>query len=363
MTVTSGAALRGSASSPFADCLVIVIPDWSCARASIARHGGNPMRANKNGKPFPVMLAVLTQRSGWRHGTMVAMLRDEVLRRRRRRAAAVAVLSIALGSALFLPSRRTASLPRGAAYAAIAGRPPAVSDPAEALTPPEAIRLAGIRTAVPRVQPIPRAVIDYTPDAEAAAAGPSTTFAPLALAALEGAPAAGGYFPGDAPMPLARSGSGFSIGGGAFAISGGAGGGAAPGGDTVATPPTDQAGAPAPDDPGTAPATTDPAAPTAGHTPATPATNDAAAAPADVAVAPRPTDPAPVEAHPVVPTTAESGDTVAPDSGALDPATPSSPPGHGIGAVPEPATWAMLLIGFGATGAAMRRRRRARALA
>ncbi|MBA2466428.1 MAG: PEPxxWA-CTERM sorting domain-containing protein, partial [Sphingomonas sp.] len=30
----------------------------------------------------------------------------------------------------------------------------------------------------------------------------------------------------------------------------------------------------------------------------------------------------------------------------------------GPGAVPEPATWAMMLIGFGATGAAMRRRRK-----
>ncbi|MEY2883272.1 MAG: motif, partial [Pseudomonadota bacterium] len=30
-----------------------------------------------------------------------------------------------------------------------------------------------------------------------------------------------------------------------------------------------------------------------------------------------------------------------------------------VGQVPEPATWAMLLIGFGATGAALRRRRKA----
>lgn len=33
------------------------------------------------------------------------------------------------------------------------------------------------------------------------------------------------------------------------------------------------------------------------------------------------------------------------------------PPGIGTGAVPEPSTWAMMLIGFGATGYAMRRRR------
>ena len=33
-------------------------------------------------------------------------------------------------------------------------------------------------------------------------------------------------------------------------------------------------------------------------------------------------------------------------------------PGPGTGAVPEPATWAMLLLGFGAIGAAMRQRRR-----
>ena len=30
----------------------------------------------------------------------------------------------------------------------------------------------------------------------------------------------------------------------------------------------------------------------------------------------------------------------------------------GAGAVPEPGTWAMMLIGFGAVGFAMRRRRR-----
>ena len=42
------------------------------------------------------MMAPLAQRSGWRRGTMVAMLRNETLRRRRRRAAAIAVLSIAL---------------------------------------------------------------------------------------------------------------------------------------------------------------------------------------------------------------------------------------------------------------------------
>jgi len=33
--------------------------------------------------------------------------------------------------------------------------------------------------------------------------------------------------------------------------------------------------------------------------------------------------------------------------------------GDGVGAVPEPATWAMMLIGFGAIGAIARRRRRA----
>lgn len=39
---------------------------------------------------------------------------------------------------------------------------------------------------------------------------------------------------------------------------------------------------------------------------------------------------------------------------------PSGPsgPGPGIGAVPEPATWAMLILGFFAVGAAMRRRAR-----
>ncbi len=35
----------------------------------------------------------------------------------------------------------------------------------------------------------------------------------------------------------------------------------------------------------------------------------------------------------------------------------TQPPGIGTGAVPEPSTWAMMLIGFGATGFAMRRRR------
>jgi hypothetical protein len=31
-------------------------------------------------------------------------------------------------------------------------------------------------------------------------------------------------------------------------------------------------------------------------------------------------------------------------------------PGIGVGGVPEPASWAMLIAGFGLTGAAMRRR-------
>ena len=35
----------------------------------------------------------------------------------------------------------------------------------------------------------------------------------------------------------------------------------------------------------------------------------------------------------------------------------TQPPGIGTGSVPEPSTWAMMLIGFGATGYAMRRRR------
>jgi hypothetical protein len=35
----------------------------------------------------------------------------------------------------------------------------------------------------------------------------------------------------------------------------------------------------------------------------------------------------------------------------------TQPPGIGDGAVPEPSTWAMMLIGFGAVGFAMRRRR------
>jgi len=35
----------------------------------------------------------------------------------------------------------------------------------------------------------------------------------------------------------------------------------------------------------------------------------------------------------------------------------TQPPGIGDGAVPEPSTWAMMLIGFGAIGYAMRRRR------
>jgi hypothetical protein len=33
-----------------------------------------------------------------------------------------------------------------------------------------------------------------------------------------------------------------------------------------------------------------------------------------------------------------------------------------LGAVPEPATWGMMIIGFGAMGSAMRARRRANAL-
>jgi hypothetical protein len=44
--------------------------------------------------------------------------------------------------------------------------------------------------------------------------------------------------------------------------------------------------------------------------------------------------------------------------GPLDPGTPGGPPG-----VPEPASWAMLIAGFGLTGAAMRRRRRGLAAA
>jgi PEP-CTERM motif len=45
-----------------------------------------------------------------------------------------------------------------------------------------------------------------------------------------------------------------------------------------------------------------------------------------------------------------------------DPVPPSMdpPPGNGgVGAVPEPATWAMMILGFGAAGALLRRRRAA----
>lgn len=40
------------------------------------------------------------------------------------------------------------------------------------------------------------------------------------------------------------------------------------------------------------------------------------------------------------------------------PFAPGSPPGSGIAAVPEPATWAMLILGFFGVGVAVRRRRR-----
>lgn len=309
---------------------------------------------------------------------MVAMLRDETLRRRRRRAAAVAVLSIALGSALFLPMRHTAPLPHGAAYAAIAGRA-AATDPFGTLAIPGSIRMLAHRAAVPRAQPIPRAMIDYTPMAEAAVAGTSTTFAPLALAALDGAPGGGAYFPGDSWAPVARAGDGFALGSGAFANHGGsgnAGGGATPTGDTVATPPTDEAGRPTPSDPGTTPAMTDPAAPPGSNAPSTtPPTDVVTPAPADVGTSPKPTDPSPVrdedkvappavDAAAVVRAAFTSGDASTIGRGPLAPTSPAAnSPSHVVAAVPEPATWTMLLIGFGATGAAIRRRRRARALA
>jgi len=41
------------------------------------------------------------------------------------------------------------------------------------------------------------------------------------------------------------------------------------------------------------------------------------------------------------------------------PATPPAPPlpGGGVGAVPEPGVWALMILGFGAVGAMLRRRR------
>lgn len=61
------------------------------------------------------------------------------------------------------------------------------------------------------------------------------------------------------------------------------------------------------------------------------------------------TGPAPVIPPPVTTPTTEP----APPS--MDP-----PPGNGpVGAVPEPATWAMMILGFGAAGALLRRRRAA----
>jgi hypothetical protein len=38
---------------------------------------------------------------------------------------------------------------------------------------------------------------------------------------------------------------------------------------------------------------------------------------------------------------------------------PPPPPPPPVGGIPEPGTWALMILGFGAVGAAMRRRRQA----
>jgi hypothetical protein len=296
------------------------------------------------------------------------MLRNETLRRRRRRAAAIAVLSIALGSALFLPIRRSAPLHGdGAAYAAIAGRPN-VAPPATIPATPIPIGLLRNRAFQPRVQPFPRAAIDYTPTADAAVADIRAAALPVALAALDGAPAAGGYFAGGAPAPVTVAPGGFAMGGGASPGGGGAmGGHATPSPvDTAKPVPTDGGGA--------QPAPIDPAPATDGAAPSTaPSTEVATAAPASGAKASEAAAAAPAPAVDMAASSPGDGGSVIPDAsasvGAVDsgngplgaPPPAGGRPSPGIGAVPEPATWALLLLGFGATGAAMRRRR-ARAL-
>jgi hypothetical protein len=296
------------------------------------------------------------------------MLRNETLRRRRRRAAAIAVLSIALGSALFLPIRRSAPLHGdGAAYAAIAGRPN-VAPPARTPTTPIPTGPLRNRAFQPRVQPFPRAAIDYTPTADAAVADIRAAALPVALAALDGAPAGGGYFAGGAPAPVTVAPGGFAMGGGASPGGGGAMGG-------HATPPPVDTATPGPTDGGDAPpAPIDPAPATDGAAPSTaPSTHVATAAPTSgnkaseaAAAAPAPvvdmTASSPGDGGSVIPGASASVGAVDAGNGPLAVPPPAGGrPSHGIGAVPEPATWALLLLGFGATGAAMRRRR-ARAL-
>lgn len=45
------------------------------------------------------------------------------------------------------------------------------------------------------------------------------------------------------------------------------------------------------------------------------------------------------------------------DGGGMLQASPTGPGGPPVGGIPEPSTWAMMILGFGAAGAAMRRRK------
>jgi choice-of-anchor A domain-containing protein len=62
-------------------------------------------------------------------------------------------------------------------------------------------------------------------------------------------------------------------------------------------------------------------------------------------------------------TTIDTGSNFAGDLLGLNPNSPNSPAGISTGAIPEPAAWALMIVGFGLVGATLRRRRAALRLA
>jgi hypothetical protein len=161
--------------------------------------------------------------------------------------------------------------------------------------------------------------------------------------------------PGGADDLAPDAGLGFGFGGGAGgggAGGGGAGGGGGPGGDGDPVTPTEPTNPQNPTNP------TTPDDPTGGPPPGPPEV------PTD-----HPTFPT-FPTGPTFPTTGgpttgggDPGDGGEP-SVPVDPFSPSGPGGHGEapdslppGGVPEPAAWALMILGFGAMGCALRRRR------
>ena len=282
---------------------------------------------------------------------MPATLPLPLLRReRRRQAMTVGGLGLLAALAVLLPHSERGLLPFGrqsGAYAAIAGAPQDAGGPLSA----PAVRRLRVAQAIAAIdRPLPGTASD--PIAPAHDGGEAT---PMLLAALDGAPAAAAYFPHPVDSDAAEVRGGIArasagLGGTVGGLGGGSAAPSAGGGPVVDADTPPPSGGETPPAVGAGPGG-DVVAPPAGDTPTQDPAPDMAGPPsidAPVTIVPQaPGDPASTLPTPTPPA----------------PTPPATAPTPAIAAgVPEPATWALLLLGFGVTGAAMRRRPR-RALA